>query len=358
MGATSDAMLTLTHATERDVDLLLIEELKCSTPFVHWFVDHIAHKLGRPWTWSNSIVTHSRRRLNTRREIDITLELHGDKTTVFLIENKLDTEPQVMQAESYQQEAEALVSHGNAFEVITILIAPAAYLTTKGLFAEKFDAIIPYETIIAHLAQRAGDETGELAQRLKHREALLRQAVTKARRGYEAVPVAAIGSFNTRYVALLRTVDDTLEPGPAMLKEWPPGESKTMIFAPAALPKWNFLPQTRLVHQLREGNANINFYGWGDHFTHLAQIMANDLFDTPYRLVPTVNKRVGGKSGLMIVVDTPPIDNLSSFDSQEDGIVEGIRRTVALRSWFLSNQAVIERWCKAAAALSQNKVPS
>lgn len=143
-----------------------------------------------------------------------------------------------------------------------------------------------------------------------------------------------------------------------MLKEGPPGESKTMIFAPAALPKWNFLPQTRLVHQLREGNANINFYGWGDHFTHLAQIMANDLFDTPYRLVPTVNKRVGGKSGLMIVVDTPPIDNLSSFDSQEDGIVEGIRRTVALRSWFLSNQAVIERWCKAAAALSQNKVPS
>jgi hypothetical protein len=67
-----------------------------------------------------------------------------------------------------------------------------------------------------------------------------------------------IEAFNAKYVALLGESGIDLKPGPSMLKEGRPGESKTMIFAPEALPKWPFLPQTRLVHQLREGNANVN----------------------------------------------------------------------------------------------------
>jgi hypothetical protein len=36
-----DGFLTLTHATERDVDLLLIEKLKCSLDFVKWMVGRV-----------------------------------------------------------------------------------------------------------------------------------------------------------------------------------------------------------------------------------------------------------------------------------------------------------------------------
>jgi len=36
-----DTFLTLTHATERDIDLLLIEELRCSPEFVKWLVGHV-----------------------------------------------------------------------------------------------------------------------------------------------------------------------------------------------------------------------------------------------------------------------------------------------------------------------------
>lgn len=35
-------MLTLTHATERDVDLLLVEELRRSAAFVRWLVGQVA----------------------------------------------------------------------------------------------------------------------------------------------------------------------------------------------------------------------------------------------------------------------------------------------------------------------------
>jgi hypothetical protein len=100
----------------------------------------------------------------------------------------------------------------------------------------------------------------------------------------------------------------------------------------------------RIVHQLREGNANVNFYGWGDHFTALAGAMGTDLAGTLYRPVPTVNKRANGRSGLMIVVETPSIDNLSGFDAQRDLILVGMKATDDLRAWIWSHREVIKRW--------------
>ncbi len=141
-----------------------------------------------------------------------------------------------------------------------------------------------------------------------------------------------------------------MKAGLSMLKEGRPGESKTMIFAPEVLPRWDFLPQMRIVHQLREGNANVNFYGWGDHFTALAGMMASDLAGTTYRPVPTVNKRANGKSGLMIVVETAPIDNLSGFDAQRDQILAGMKATDNLRAWIWSPQDATRRWAATVAS--------
>jgi hypothetical protein len=352
-------MLTLTHATERDVDLLLVEELKCSPDFVAWFVGRVGVTLETPLLWKGSSVAHSKRRLHNRREIDITLQLEsGIGRTIVLIENKLDTDPQPQQAESYLEEAAALVTSGFAEAAHTVLVAPQAYLIRASVFTSKFDSAVSYEEIAKFISVRALREVGELGVRLKHRHALLDQAITKARRGYEAVPVVQIEEFNAQYVGMLQHFGIDLEPGPSMLNEGRPGESKTMIFASAALPKWPFLPQTRLVHQLREGNANINFYGWGGLFTRLAGVMAPDLDGTPYRPVPTVNKRVGGNSGLMLVVDTPPIDNLKSFQEQKDQILEGARITADLRQWFVDHRTAIERWARVVATLSDGKPTS
>jgi hypothetical protein len=340
-----DNILTLTHATERDIDLLLVEELKCSTHFVSWLADKIAAITGIPIGMGSSDVTHSKRRTYNRREIDICLALKPANClpTYFLIENKLDTSEQFQQAESYRAEADLLVQSGEARAAYTVLVCPDAYALEQTKFTSKFDAHISYEDVSNYLAERAS-QPGELGARLMHRHELLEQAITKSRRGYEAVPLPVIEQFNAKYVALAEKNYPALVAGPSMLKEGRPGESKTMIFAPATLPRWEFLPQMRIVHQLREGNANVNFYTWGDHFTALAGAMAADLADTPYRLVPTVNKRANGNSGLMIVVETPTIDNLSGFDAQQDLILVGMKATDDLRSWMWSHREVIQRW--------------
>lgn len=341
-----DHMPTLTHATERDVDLLLIEELQCSWKFVSWVTQKIGKTVGRPIEHRSSSVLHSKRRVHNRREIDIMLNVVGSTgTTACLIENKLDTSEQPQQAESYREEADTLVRSNLARAAFTVLICPRAYAEKCSEFAQRFDSTIMYEDVVGFLRARSTQETGELAERLIHRCALLEQAITKARRGYEAVPMEEIGNFSAQYVALLRSRRIDLQPGTSMLKAGP-GESKTMIFANGSLPAWPFLPQTRLVHQLREGNANICLYGWGNHFSRLAGVIGPDLDGTPYRVVPTINKRANGNSGLMIVCDTPKIDNLASFSDQEASVVVGMEATLALKLWFSNARASVQRWAQ------------
>jgi hypothetical protein len=55
--------------------------------------------------------------------------------------------------------------------------------------------------------------------------------------------------------------------------------------------------------------------------------MADDLQGTPHRLVPTVNKRANGRSGLMTVVSTPVVDNVQGFDVQREAITVGMAAT-------------------------------
>jgi hypothetical protein len=153
-----DQMLTLTHATERDVDLLLVEELRCSAAFVYWFVSQVAANTSTSLRYETSEVTHSKRRLHNRREIDICVTLKGQSNLpiFLLIENKLDTSEQVNQAE-----AKLLVADGIAQAAYTILICPNGYATEHATFVSKFDLNISYEAIVDCLAVRA-DESGEL----------------------------------------------------------------------------------------------------------------------------------------------------------------------------------------------------
>ncbi|MDJ0278809.1 PD-(D/E)XK nuclease family protein [Sphingomonas sp. 2R-10] len=347
----NDEILTLSHATERDIDLLLVEELRCSHTFRERFISELSLLIGVALSHRDGRVTHSRRRMHSRREIDVLLEIDGnDGRYAILIENKLDTAEQPQQAESYRLEAMTLVTEGFC-NALTVLVCPEAYAAKASGFAGKFDAVFTYERILTILKERAESECGELGRRLHYRAELVSQAILKGRRGYQAVPLAAVGNFTRAYVAMLDGLGITLPPGPSMLKD-APAESKTMIFAPSALPKWDFLPQTRLVHQLREGNANICLYGWGDHFSYLAGEMATALAGTPYRLVPTINKRTGGRAGLMIVADTPQVDNLADFDRQRGQIEAGMRVTAALAEWFSTKKMECEGWAARVAILS------
>ncbi len=331
----------LTHATERDIDLLLVEELFCSPNFVAWLLNRA---LGGKITVEKSEVLHSARRMHNRREIDITL---GASTPsgryILLIENKLDAAEQPDQSQSYRDEAEALAEPG--LKVLTCLVSPKSYAAKNPVFASGFDFVLSYETIENYFAQAALRETQAVASRLKYRAELMRQAINKGRRGYTQVIHPSKREFTKRYIPLARDLAPGLIPGPSMLRE-SAAESVTMIFAPETLPNWSFLPKMRIVHQLREGNANLNFYTWGEQFDAIADQLGRAVQGLGFRAEPTKNRRKGGKASLKVIVDTPRVDHLADFDAQLPAIRTGILKTNELLEWFLSRKTEVSRWAK------------
>ena len=146
---------TLSHATERDIDLLLVEELHASHDFVVWLAAHAG--INAPIaSWD---VKHSKRRTRSRREIDIFLELThpGGAHSAILIENKLDTTEQPDQAESYREELDVLADDFGRSAMV--IVCPEAYAARHAHFTDKFDATVTYEQIGTFLSE-AADEAG------------------------------------------------------------------------------------------------------------------------------------------------------------------------------------------------------
>ncbi len=345
-----EQMLTLTHATERDIDLLLVEEFAASANFSSWFLEQLGLSVEGMGAVS---VFHSTRRMHNRREIDISVDVSTDAGRVLLlVENKLDTDEQPDQAKSYREEADLRASEYQ--RVITVLVCPEHYIASHHRFAQVFDRVVTYEAVCQHFNNRTQTAPDEIGARCLHRASLIEQAIAKSRRGYVQVVHPGKRAFSDHYFALLKELESPLIPGPSMKKD-SGAESVTMIFAPKTLPKWPFLPQMRIVHQLREANANINLYTWGDYFSHLAQAMAPALQGTDFRLVPTLNKRRGGRSGLMIVAETPKVNQFADFDQQREAVTQGIRATEKLRDWFMDHRTDAEAWSRIVAQMNKGQ---
>lgn len=205
---------TLSHATERDIDLMLVEELHASANFVGWMSAR-AELPAQAVAWD---VKHSKRRTRSRREIDIFLEIGmscGGRMAL-LIENKLDASEQPDQAESYRAELVTL-SEGYA-RAAMIIVCPEAYSSQHGEFTGKFDAVVSYEDIRGYFLEASDESGSELVLRYKFRAEVLDQAINKHRRGYTPIPDKVIGDFNARYVALLAEVAPEISPGNSMKK--------------------------------------------------------------------------------------------------------------------------------------------
>jgi hypothetical protein len=349
-----DTLLTLSHATERDVDLLLVEELSTSRDFAQWITDQAG--------WANPItrwqVTHSKRRTQNRREIDIELSVTGAGDAgqaVLLIENKLGEKPQPNQAESYRQECAVLLKTNRCSHASSILVCPRDYVATQPDFARKFDRIIPYEDVAAFLNNRSlaiRTEQPELAARLAFRVELLNQAVGKLRRGYEPVPLKQLGSFSSQYVALLKRLAPAIIPGPSMLKPASPAESVSMIFDHAKT--FDALPISvrpkRFAHEFGRGQTHRANYvaavfgGWGQKFGSHKRTLLADLQDTGYRLEAGVATAKRPNPALRVIGATPPVDNHQEFGTQLAAISTGIQEAAKLREWLLGNSALLERW--------------
>jgi hypothetical protein len=339
---------TLTHATERDIDLLLVEELYCSPEFVVWMAAQCGIT-GRLKSWD---VKHSKRRTRSRREIDIFVELDqlDGARVALLIENKLDATEQPDQAESYREELGIL---DEGFDHAAMMVAcPEAYASQHPEFTGKFDATVTYEMIAAWFRDQVDEAGADTILRYEFRTAVLDQAIHKHRRGYSPVPDKVVGDFNAFYVSLLQEIAPDIRPGPSMLKPANPRESTSMIFDQNTTLKTltRDIRPRRFAHELGRGSESranyvaVTFGSWGAALPTIRAQLEADAQTIGAEFDAQKPTKGRPNPGLKMLIATAPVDNQGSFDAQRQEIEAGIGTANTLRRWLIENRATLQRW--------------
>src|SRR5450432_2642067 len=124
---------------ERDVDLILLEELNTNGHFAKWFVGQLElpelTKVMGAWRSISGFGLG---------ETDLLLSyISGDKAILVLIENKLDANFQEKQFERYQKRGEQYILENKCEKYFSILFAPKQYAEGQN----DFEKYITYEDL-------------------------------------------------------------------------------------------------------------------------------------------------------------------------------------------------------------------
>ena len=144
-----------------------------------------------------------------------------------------------------------------------------------------------------------------------------------------------------------------------MLKTASPDESVSLIFDQTR--SLGFLPEVirprRFAHELgknedhRANYVAVTFQGWGVGFNKLEEQLYCDTKDYGF----TFNAKKPNKNrptpGLVMSLETCPVNNQADFDSQRAYVEMGIRSALRLQSWLKNNQPILNRWSQLASAL-------
>lgn len=169
---------------ERDIDLLIIEELNVSLEFCDWFVNQLG--LEKPSSKIKAFRSISDYGLG---ETDILISCQTrSKTKFILVENKIDASFQDNQFERYKERGDNYVNNNKCDEYQIVLIAPRSYCETQS----SFSSFISYESIKKFF-------TDQNEARSNYKGEILSIAIEKERRGYKAINSIPVQAFWKSY---------------------------------------------------------------------------------------------------------------------------------------------------------------
>lgn len=180
----------LASITERDIDLLLMEEFHISDEFVAWFCALLGFPDAQPVGAWHSVS-------DTDGETDLLLCItQNDIEIGVLIENKIDAQEQDLQAERYHLRGIKSRESGKFDDYITVVCAPQRYL-------DGLDANSPYVMRVS-FESIAHWFSGQEVRRAAWRYQIISEAIERGRRGYRMQTNAVTTAFHMAYWEHLR----------------------------------------------------------------------------------------------------------------------------------------------------------
>ncbi|CAH1569416.1 MULTISPECIES: PD-(D/E)XK nuclease superfamily protein [Vibrio harveyi group] len=289
---------------ERDIDLVLLEELNVSESFSNWLVTRVTGlpghiKLVGAWhSVSDNVLGES--------DLVFIYESEDSSHQAILIENKVDALAQPTQAIRYQQRGKAGIEQGHWVDFITCLIAPQKYLDKT---SEIYHTQLSYEEIMAYFVS-------DTSARGMYKAKLMKNAIDKQRRGYKSTVSNEMTLFARLYLDYVQERYPELNPESSK----PRAAGNTWIrFYPNPKDKL-----TQIVHQIYGNTVKIMMYEQAENFDLISQ-----------RFTPLVDDSisiyVSGKS-VIFEASAPEIDPINQrFSDVFPEIEESIRIALQLK---------------------------
>ena len=227
--------------SERDIDLLILEELNVSYEFASWFYQKIT---------GNSQAPELVQACHSVKDRDLgesdLIALYKNNSAI-LIENKIDAVAQPEQALRYKLRGSKGIEENHWCCFTTCMIAPKLYLD-KEKDARVYQATLSYEAISEWFLSRPSSDT-----RSQYRSYIVDEAIEQNRRGYTIQPDDKVTLFWSKYWKysiqehqFLNMKKPGLKPGKA---DWPE-------FRPSCLNN-----KISIVHKLERGDIDLQISG-------------------------------------------------------------------------------------------------
>ncbi len=303
---------------ERDVDMLVMEELSASTEFREWFSSRV---FGEPIYQAKIGAWHSvsDAQLGESDLVFLFEAIDGPRTAV-LVENKIDAPPQPQQGNRYRTRGEKGLKEGYWEKFKTCVLAPSKYLTSQK-HSESYDVEVSYEELLAYFQSRCPRD-----ERFAYKARIILEGIEQNRRGYQPEYSKEMTKFVTDYFDYY-TAKKYFHLG--MQKPKPRAAGSTWInFYPNSLPEG-----ISLVHQLTSGFVKVFFNGKAESFEALRDKYISKLPDG-------VSIDIAGKS-VAIYTDVPKIDPLLiSFVDQQEQVEFAMQSLSTLEKLVSANDGI------------------
>ena len=331
---------------ERDMDLLVLEEMHASAPFRNWLVGKLYGGSRQIRRFLGAWHTPSNGALGSVDILFLFEEASAGRKCAILIENKIDQPKQDLQAQRYFEFGEKGVEEKAWDEYLTCLFSPQAYFS-KLEPSEYFSSYLSYEELEGWFARANEAEHGIVAERGVYKRMLIRSAIRQGTGEFRAAAQAPKRAMSTDYRVFpggvfnlpkgYREAEDTI-----LGKFW----NDYLAFANAAYPHlkmkkptgsaseagWvEFCPEDfprdiKIIHKMPQGFMDLSFA-----MSPLAMIQA------PYQpyMDQDMTFKDSGKAAV-IRVSVPPADPQQSFDGQKDAVSFALQKADRLYRLYMT----------------------
>ena len=174
--------------SERDMDLLFLEEFIISEQFVKLFSDKVNETVSHIFSVQQSKVDSE----HGESDMTVIAECNGEKVG-FLIEDKIDAIAMPRQCKRYFLRGEKGVKCGDYDRFHVFIVAPEKYLSENDE-AKHYPNQVSYESILEYFSQYDDARSQFKSQQIE-------QAIDKQKHGYQVIENTAVTVFWEKYIA-------------------------------------------------------------------------------------------------------------------------------------------------------------